>query len=218
MYDFSRLFIGATTAALLSAAPARADCLAYIIDICNMSGEIGDGFWVGEYEVEAGPGVLTTSYGTNGIPPAGMQPATVFQMGEDLVIQHPERELNADLVGVADEDPEWTSAPSSTGANLAELVYVEAGCSSQRLPRWTAPTHSEDGIPMRLDLVGVSPTAIVGRLSAEGVQDGTPFTYLRHIRMSRTDFPYDQLDEMVLPNALCEAQCGGGAYYCPDYE
>ncbi|MBF9030456.1 hypothetical protein HKCCE3408_08620 [Rhodobacterales bacterium HKCCE3408] len=203
--------------ALLSV-QARADCLAYIVDACHMSSEVADGFWIGEYSVEAGPGTLTTSAGTYGMPAEGMQAATVFQMGDNLVIHHPERELNAELVGVGGWEPSWNDEPPEGQLSLEDLTLTEAGCSSNQLPRWTAPTESDDGVPMRLDLVAVSPTVIAGRLSATGVRDGTAFTYMRLIRMTRQDFPHDELDETVLPNALCETQCGNGVYFCPDYQ
>lgn len=217
-----RIRIAVTAAAVvlsvpLVGAPSWADCIMYEKpDICEAASTLSDGFWIGEYSVAAGAGTFAIRTGTHTIPPAGMQPATVFEQGGDLVIVHPRRELNASLVSLATDYPAWGWDEGAGDMSLNDMTLL-AGCHSEELPRWIADTSSDDGVPMTLELVAVWPTLIMGRLSAEGVKDGYAFTYQRHLDFKRDDYPVENLEETIRSSEECELLCPEEPHLCPDW-
>lgn len=211
----------ATLALLLAAVPAaaaRADCLMVPEpDACTMMWTLENDFWVGEYAVEAGPALVTVDGRSMGGPPEPLASATVFQIGADLVIEHPERLLQADLVSLGPGDPAWSwnDVPDWGGrSDLADLELT-LDCSNAELPRWSAPTYSEDGVPMTLDLVAVSPFTIMGRLHADTVMDGHSVSYLRQVNFTRGRWPIEGLEPEVVSSDACDQFCGEGNWRCP---
>lgn len=213
---------GAAALALLFAAipatAARADCLMVPEpDPCTMMWSLETDFWVGEYAVQAGPVLVTVDGRSMGGPPEPLAPATVFQIGADLVIQHPERLLQADLVTLGPGDPAWNwdEGPEWGGRAGLDDIEVTLDCSNAEMPRWSAQTHSDDGTPMTLDLVAVSPTTIMGRLHADTVMDGHSVSYLRPVDFTRDRWPIEGLEPEVVSSDACDRFCGEGNWRCP---
>lgn len=206
--------------AAIPARTAHAACQMYVEpDACTMLWTLETDFWVGVYSVEAGPGTVTGNGMTIPMPPEPLGQATVFQLGPDIVIDHPDRMLQAQLTAVDPGLPEWTwaddLAEGMPGATLGD-VELMLGCSNAEMLRWTAQTYSEDGYPMTLDLVAVGPYNIYGHLHMDGVVEGTRIRWERQVIFTRSEFPTEGLGtQTVNDDAYCEARCAEQPFICP---
>ncbi|MEQ9812585.1 MAG: hypothetical protein RLO50_07365 [Azospirillaceae bacterium] len=212
--------LAAVIAITLYAPTAFAACQVYDEpDHCDMQWTLENDFWIGQYTVEMGRGFVSVDGQAMPMQPTPLAMATIFQIGPDLVIDHPERRLQADLTSVSLDTPAWDwddrLAEDMPAMSLSDVEIV-LDCSNAELPRWSAPTHSDDGHPMTLDLVAVGPYNIYGLLHAEGMMDGHYVIWQSQVNFSRETFPVESLDLVTIESdAACDQICSNSPFLCP---
>jgi len=226
MHQITLVAAGAGAATLVLGAalstPAVAACRMYPEpDSCTMMWTVTEDFWVGEYTVEAGTVHMTFDGRAHTVPPEPLSMATIFQVGGNLVIQHPEVVLNAELVSVALDAPPWRWGDAlDDGMPAVSLGDVElmADCTNAEMPRWSAPVRTAEGVEMTLDLVAVGPYNIYGLLHADTVFDGVAVTLRRQINFTRGSYPVDGLSLFTEDSdGACDEVCTSHPFRCPGY-
>ncbi len=175
---FGKLAIaGAIVVTILMTPPANAqtDCAFLWAD---------DDFWVGLYNVEAGPQFIRHAGGQRTNPWEAQGIATIFQMGGELVVTHSLGLLDTDLTPVDIDEAAWEWDSRTSMYATLEQAETVAGCENNEMPRWRGFAQG-GGVPVHVDLVAVSEKTIMGRLYVRQ----SNLTMDRQITLTRDETP-----------------------------
>lgn len=228
----SVLTISLPAAMLLPTSALAQDCRIYQVpDFCSVLWSAETDFWSGIYSVAAGPVSAQINGQPFSRPAEPVVDVTVFQIGQDLAISHPEGMLDAQYQPLDPGEEPFVWPQNFAGNNVLgdaisfDLPEYETaqGCDNQQMPRWQAAVPAPDGPVTTVELTAVTFDTILGRLYYEGPWQDAHIWFERRVELSR---PAGEIDPAEYPDLfeiidasgeVCSLNCGTDAsWICAD--